>query len=967
MTDRSRYTVPSSNRASINFADLPQEVLLQIGHFCDYHSLQALACTCIKLKILYSVELATRAAEEIARQNPRSITSKLFLGLDSPTSSSRQLPPSRPRANVPTSPPSERRAKKFVASLRPNGLKHTASQSAIPYSQNSWSYTPKSTSNPIPVPSSNPPDNSDGTPSYSPDDTGSKAFLAQRRAVVQQTTSGDGSSDDTEEIIVIGGGLGDRRPQQTEPTVPLKDIQFATLLELPQCQSLKNAIERFLKSFEKSTKGEVELEVRTVRGLLNDLEHAMKERSCWNTLSLGNYQFALQDMHRFIYARLSPVIYAKREYMRQDDIVYRHHDKLLQVVTPEFLDLKPSLTTGKEFREGVQMLEKIDMYVTPEEKLYCIKDACNALSRALPAESGADDFLPLLIYAMLKAHLRSLQTNMEFISRYVDPEEKYGEAYCFFTHFVSACTFLAQTKPEQVQETVRKQLSAHRKSAVNRMLADLENLDEPLISTVPGQSSSTATVSSPSSSYSQPGAKASLMAPALPDAGTIQPRSRAVAAAAQKPPLRIVSQVATRPWKKLPTPAPKPAQSSDAEFLQQLQFVGESDVALEQLFGERMRAFITEYRRVVDIARRNTPGAIPTTSAVPPAASPPAAVITPPLSAGNNEIKCCKHQLPEGTSITCMVADEDSLWLGQRNGCLLIWSVAEQRILGMQAPNRNAIMCAIPVGKMIWCAMDNGMAYAVIKDINVLMKASIMQHDSNHPFVRCMAYDQARDGIWSAATSLPTAGSLETQITYLSTSATSFQRSIIVRDKTPIDIAILCGLVWVSFNSGEVIGYNTRTGALATTLTPFGSGAAGRIRLAAPNTEQLWMSCGTELRILTAAKFAANPSSPELISRQATSAYKDAGPTSFLLATRIPAQSGGTCEAVTTVDERGSATLWNSKEMTCEASFPGDIDPVNGVSLLAAAGSPIATNPTRPTNCFWAAAVGNMLYTWSFS
>ena len=59
-------------------------------------------------------------------------------------------------------------------------------------------------------------------------------------------------------------------------------------------------IEKFLKSFEKSTKGDVDVEVQTVHGLLHDIEQAMKARACWNTLPPALYQVALRDMHRYV-------------------------------------------------------------------------------------------------------------------------------------------------------------------------------------------------------------------------------------------------------------------------------------------------------------------------------------------------------------------------------------------------------------------------------------------------------------------------------------------------------------------------------------------------------------------------------------------------------------------------------------------------------------------------------------------
>lgn len=82
--------------------------------------------------------------------------------------------------------------------------------------------------------------------------------------------------------------------------------------------------------------------------------------------------------------------------------------------------------------------------------------ACTVILQTGGSSAGADDFLPLFIFVVLQADLRALQSNMEYISRYVDPEEKFGEAYCYFTHLVSAVTYLATLEPGTVLETLKQ-------------------------------------------------------------------------------------------------------------------------------------------------------------------------------------------------------------------------------------------------------------------------------------------------------------------------------------------------------------------------------------------------------------------------------------------------------------------------------------------------------------------------------
>ena len=50
----------------------------------------------------------------------------------------------------------------------------------------------------------------------------------------------------------------------------------------------------------------------------------------------------------------------------------------------------------------------------------------------------------MFIYVVMHANIYYLQSDLEFISRFVSPDEKGSQGYCFFTHLVSAYTYLAQ-------------------------------------------------------------------------------------------------------------------------------------------------------------------------------------------------------------------------------------------------------------------------------------------------------------------------------------------------------------------------------------------------------------------------------------------------------------------------------------------------------------------------------------------
>lgn len=64
---------------TIGLTQLPDAVLKHIGSFCDDRTLKALCCTCVKLKIVYSVILATQAADRIEQSTATKLAPSTFV------------------------------------------------------------------------------------------------------------------------------------------------------------------------------------------------------------------------------------------------------------------------------------------------------------------------------------------------------------------------------------------------------------------------------------------------------------------------------------------------------------------------------------------------------------------------------------------------------------------------------------------------------------------------------------------------------------------------------------------------------------------------------------------------------------------------------------------------------------------------------------------------------------------------
>ncbi|XP_063050724.1 GTPase-activating protein and VPS9 domain-containing protein 1 [Engraulis encrasicolus] len=187
----------------------------------------------------------------------------------------------------------------------------------------------------------------------------------------------------------------------------------------------------------------------SVEDFLRYLYGAMAHDATWQFASEDQLQDAQMAIERSVMNRIFKLAFYPNQDgdILRDQLLQEHIQRLCKVVTANHRALQIPEVYLKEapWPSAQAEIRTINAYKTPRDKVQCILRMCstimNLLSLASESPPGADDFVPVLVFVLIKANPPCLLSTIQYISNFYASRLSGEECY-WWMQFTAAVEFI---------------------------------------------------------------------------------------------------------------------------------------------------------------------------------------------------------------------------------------------------------------------------------------------------------------------------------------------------------------------------------------------------------------------------------------------------------------------------------------------------------------------------------------------
>jgi hypothetical protein len=273
-------------------------------------------------------------------------------------------------------------------------------------------------------------------------------------------------------------GKGPPPSTQASEEKPFDFNRFLDQMRHKSAGPVGEYVRSFIKGFTKKPY-RVADQTKLIFDFLDFIAIRMRECEVWATLTPGDFENAMEAMEKLIMNRLynytfSPAIKREGKWSVQtDDLerdrVLKQRIRLFGWIDESHLEI-PVGDHSKGFVDfAIQELLKLNHYKAPRDKVICILNCCKVifgLIRHLSSQENADTFVPILIFVVLRANPDNLISNVEYISRFRNPERLSSESGYYLSSLMGAIAFVETMDYTSLSNITQQEFEANVESAV---------------------------------------------------------------------------------------------------------------------------------------------------------------------------------------------------------------------------------------------------------------------------------------------------------------------------------------------------------------------------------------------------------------------------------------------------------------------------------------------------------------------
>ncbi|KAL9558347.1 hypothetical protein PS6_001313 [Mucor atramentarius] len=235
--------------------------------------------------------------------------------------------------------------------------------------------------------------------------------------------------------------------RQFQADMPTFDFhRFLEQMKEPSAAHIARYTKGFIAAFHRREAWTVNEQIKFIQDFLNFTYVRMRDCDVWRDISEKEFENAKEGMEKLVMNRLYNVTFSPSTMDdKEKDEILHHKINIFRWIREKHLDIPMTDDNDSFLTFAESELLKMNNYKAPRDKLICILNCCKVifgLMKHMEGDEGADVFLPLLIYVVIRANPPKLISNVQYISRFRNPDHLRSEAGYYLTNLMGAIEFI---------------------------------------------------------------------------------------------------------------------------------------------------------------------------------------------------------------------------------------------------------------------------------------------------------------------------------------------------------------------------------------------------------------------------------------------------------------------------------------------------------------------------------------------